>query len=163
MNVSPDEKGLNRFLNAQDRGDPASLETALSELRLGTKQEHWIWYVFPQLQGLGHSPHAHYYGIHGLSEAADYLRNPLLRERYQLCLSEMLIHLRNGTKLRSILGSTDSLKAISSMTLFQVVLKRSGTQDQRSVPELLLMMEEFFMLISRDGYRPCQATLHCLE
>ena len=79
MDVSLDDKGLTRFLNAQDRGDPASLETALSELRLGTKQEHWIWYVFPQLRGLGHSPHAHYYGIQGLLEAADYLRNPLLR------------------------------------------------------------------------------------
>jgi uncharacterized protein (DUF1810 family) len=163
MDVSLDDKGLTRFLNAQDRGDPASLETALSELRLGTKQEHWIWYVFPQLRGLGHSPHAHYYGIQGLSEAADYLRNPLLRERYQLCLSEILTHLRSGTKLRTILGSTDSLKAISSITLFQVMLKRSGTQDQRLASELLLMMEEFFVLISHDGDRPCQATLHCLE
>jgi uncharacterized protein (DUF1810 family) len=163
MDVPANDEGLARFLHAQNLGDPASLDTALNELRAGRKQEHWIWYVFPQLRGLGSSRHANHYGIEGLTEAIDYLLDPLLRERYQQCLSELLYHIRNGTKLRIILGPTDAYKAISSITLFQQATKRLGAQDQQLVSELLLMTEEFFRFVSDDNDRPCQATLHYLE
>jgi len=163
MIISVDNQGLLRFLNAQERGDPASLETALKELRAGRKKEHWIWYVFPQLRGLGSSHHSQFYGIEGLSEAIDYLLNPLLRERYQLCLSELLFSLRKGIELQSILGGADTLKAISSITLFQLAAKSPVLQNEQLASELLLLMDEMFVFVARDGRNPCRATLHGLE
>src|SRR6187401_3720923 len=76
----PAMSALNRFIEAQNAAR-SGFDAALSELRAGQKRSHWIWYVFPQLRGLGSSPMADFYGIAGAAEAAAYLRDPLLGER----------------------------------------------------------------------------------
>src|SRR5690606_21611444 len=104
---------LERFVEAQQR----DYAIALAELRDGAKRSHWIWYVFPQLRGLGRSAIARHYGISGLGEARAYLAHPLLGPRLEECAQTLLAH--RGRSARQILGSPDDLKLRSSMTLFQ--------------------------------------------
>jgi uncharacterized protein (DUF1810 family) len=104
--------GLSRFVEAQD----GVYESALRELREGAKRTHWMWFVFPQVRGLGRSAMAQRYGIAGLDEARAYLRDPLLGARLGECTRAMLAHA--GTPLGAILGFPDDLKFISCMTLF---------------------------------------------
>ena len=80
---------LTRFKRAQER-NPGGFSTALSELEAGQKRSHWIWYIFPQLAGLGHSEMAVAYGLHGVAEAIVYLRDPELRQRL-LVLTDIVI------------------------------------------------------------------------
>ncbi|WP_337269237.1 DUF1810 domain-containing protein [Oryzifoliimicrobium ureilyticus] len=106
------EFDLQRFKTAQE----PVFETALSELRQGQKRSHWIWFIFPQLRGLGRSPTAQFYGLSSLAEASAYLEDPLLKERLDVATSAVLGH-KNMSAL-DILGSPDDLKFRSSMTLF---------------------------------------------
>jgi len=107
-----DPYDLQRFVDAQQ----AHYEQALNELRSGRKHSHWIWFIFPQLQGLGRSAMAQRYAISGRDEAIAYLQHPLLGARLRACTEAMLEH---GTRsARQILGSPDDLKFHSSMTLF---------------------------------------------
>ena len=106
---------LARFVEAQQR----DYQQALDELRAGAKRSHWIWYVFPQLRGLGRSEMAEHYGISGLDEARAYLAHPLLGPRLEDCARALLSH--RGRSARQIMGSPDDLKLRSSMTLFQAV------------------------------------------
>ena len=107
-----DINSLDRFLEAQDR----MYLVALRELKNGKKRSHWMWYMFPQLRGLGTSTMAHLYGISGLKEAEAYLAHPVLSGRlYELC-SELLKH-KDKTALE-IFGDIDEMKLKSSMTLF---------------------------------------------
>ena len=94
-----DPHDLARFVTAQ----AAVYEDVLSELRAGRKESHWMWFVFPQLRGLGSSPMAHRYGIASLDEARAYLRHPLLGPRLVECTNLMLGH--PGRSAREILGS----------------------------------------------------------
>lgn len=103
---------LARFVEAQRR----DYQQALDELRAGAKRSHWIWYVFPQLRGLGRSEMAEHYGISGLDEARAYLAHPLLGPRLEDCARALLSH--RGRSARQIMGSPDDLKLRSSMTLF---------------------------------------------
>jgi uncharacterized protein (DUF1810 family) len=107
-----DPFNLERFVSAQAEVFPQVLE----ELHAGEKRTHWIWFIFPQMKGLGHSPQAAYYGIGSLEEAVAYLRHPLLGPRLRRCVR--LVTLVEGRNLREILGSPDDLKFRSSMTLF---------------------------------------------
>jgi uncharacterized protein (DUF1810 family) len=79
------QRNLLRFLHAQDAGgiydNTETYQTALQEIRNGHKRTHWIWYVFPQMKGLGHSEISHFYGINGREEAYAYIELPILRER----------------------------------------------------------------------------------
>lgn len=109
-----DAFGLGRFIEAQGR----SYETALSELRAGEKRSHWIWYVFPQLRGLGHSDNAQYYGITSLDEARAYLADPILGKRLHECV-DALLKLKD-TSAETVLGHVDALKLRSSLTLFRI-------------------------------------------
>ena len=103
---------LNHFLEAQE----PVIETALRELRAGSKQSHWMWFVFPQLKGLGRSSMAQQYGIASLEEAGAYLQHPVLGDRLRKCVEAVLaVH---GPSLHQIFGSPDNLKFCSSMTLF---------------------------------------------
>lgn len=104
---------LARFVEAQQR----DYQQAIDELRAGAKRSHWIWYVFPQLRGLGRSEMAEHYGISGLDEARAYLAHPLLGKRLEDCARALLSH--RGRPVRQIMGSPDDLKLRSSMTLFQ--------------------------------------------
>ena len=103
---------LDRFVQAQ----ASTYERALAELRAGRKTGHWMWFVFPQIEGLGRSPTAQHYAIAGLDEARAYLAHPVLGPRLRECASALL-----GVPDRSaeeILGGIDALKLRSSMTLF---------------------------------------------
>ena len=105
---------LKRFLDAQER----DYEQALKEIRSGRKRSHWIWYIFPQLEALGYSSTAKYYGIRDLDEAKAYLAEPTLRARL-LEISEALLSLpENDPSI--VMGYPDDLKLRSSMTLFAV-------------------------------------------
>ncbi len=104
---------LDRFVEAQSGG---VYEQALSELRGGRKRSHWMWFVFPQLAGLGRSPTARRYAITGLDEAVAYLRHEVLGPRLLECCSA-LVALPERDPVR-LLGSVDATKLRSSMTLF---------------------------------------------
>ncbi|WP_210490293.1 DUF1810 domain-containing protein [Rufibacter aurantiacus] len=106
------ENGLQRFLSAQEE----DYEVALSEIRKGRKHSHWMWYIFPQIRGLGFSETSNFYGIKDLKEAEAYLKHPVLGSRLvQIC--EALLKLEENNAHR-IFGSPDDLKLKSSMTLF---------------------------------------------
>ena len=105
---------LKRFLDAQER----DYAQALREIRGGRKQSHWIWYIFPQMKALGHTPSAKYYGIRDLDEAREYLAEPTLRARL-IEISEALLALPENDP-NKVMGNIDDLKLRSSMTLFAV-------------------------------------------
>lgn len=107
-----DPLDLERFVKAQD----GVLETALSELGRGCKQSHWMWFVFPQLRGLGSSVKAHTYGISSIAEARAYLSHTLLGPRLIRCTETVLAI--DGRSLQAIFGSPDDRKFCSCMTLF---------------------------------------------
>ncbi|HEY1943435.1 MAG TPA: DUF1810 domain-containing protein, partial [Roseiarcus sp.] len=107
-----DPFGLERFVTAQ----APVFETALAELQAGRKRTHWMWFVFPQLRGLGMSPTAQFFGLSSLAEARAYLAHPLLGERLRRCCEAVLA--LGTTNLFAIFGSPDDMKFRSSMTLF---------------------------------------------
>ena len=107
--------GLERFVDAQDAVYPV----ALRELRAGHKRTHWIWYIFPQLTGLGFSERSRFYGIVSIEEARDYLAHPVLGPRLVACTQAMIDHA--DASALDILGSPDDAKFRSSMTLFRRV------------------------------------------
>jgi len=105
---------LERFVRAQ----AANYDEALAEIRGGEKQTHWMWYVFPQLDGLGFSPTARLYGIKGAAEARAYLAHPVLGPRLRECCEAALAV--EGKSANEIFGSPDDLKFRSCATLFAV-------------------------------------------
>ena len=112
-----DPYNLERFVIAQDAGGPpGTYERALDELRAGFKSSHWMWFVFPQIAGLGHSPTARRYAISSLAEAAAYLEHPVLGPR--LHESARILASLKGRSADQIFGGIDAMKLRSSMTLF---------------------------------------------
>ncbi len=109
-----DEFRLQRFVEAQDGGHIYA--EALRELRSGRKRSHWMWFVFPQIAGLGRSEQARRFAISGLAEAKAYLAHPVLGPRLRDC-SRLLVQLPT-TDAISVFGGTDATKLRSSMTLF---------------------------------------------
>ena len=138
INMKP-ENSLIRFLDAQDQ----DYTRALAEIKNGRKQSHWIWYIFPQISGLGYSSTAVFYGIKDIQEAEEYLRHPVLGSRL-VETAKALLEI-NGKTANQILGNPDDLKVRSSMTLFnllentdpvfQAVLDKyfNGIPDQRTL------------------------------
>lgn len=110
-----DEHDLERFLTAQ----ASTYDAALAEMRAGRKRTHWMWFVFPQLRGLGRSETARFYGIVSLAEARAYLDHEVLGTRLVQCAEALLPH--EGKSAREIMGSPDDVKLRSSMTLFAAV------------------------------------------
>ncbi|MGA3373612.1 MAG: DUF1810 domain-containing protein [Terracidiphilus sp.] len=108
----PDPFHLERFVSAQEAVYPRVLD----ELHAGSKRGHWMWFIFPQMKGLGRSSQASFYGIGSLEEAVAYLRHPVLGPRLGRCAR--LVTLVEGRTIHEILGSPDDLKFRSSMTLF---------------------------------------------
>ncbi len=106
---------LDRFVQAQD----PVLSEVRRELRAGAKRSHWMWFVFPQLRGLGHSAMAHRYGLASRAEASAYHDHPVLGPRLRDCTA--LVNATTGRSITQILGSPDDLKFRSSMTLFAAV------------------------------------------
>ncbi|WP_063914042.1 DUF1810 domain-containing protein [Pseudomonas sp. p21] len=103
---------LERFVEAQNR----VYDQVMQELQAGRKRSHWMWYVFPQLDGLGHSAMAERYALAGIDEARAYLAHPLLGPRLEACVTALLQH--GDKSAREILGSPDHLKLRSCLTLF---------------------------------------------
>lgn len=106
---------LARFVRAQETAYPR----ALAELRGGAKRTHWMWYVFPQLAGLGRSDEARRYGIRDAGEAGAYLRHPVLGPRLAEC-AQAVLDIQDGSA-RQVFGTPDDLKLRSSATLFAAV------------------------------------------
>ena len=109
-----EEKELDKFVSAQAR----DYDTALAEIRSGYKRSHWMWYIFPQLQGLGFSPTAQCYGIRDLEQAKDYMAHPVLGPRL-VEISGALLSLP-GSNPSAVMGYPDDLKLCSCMTLFEL-------------------------------------------
>ena len=110
MNIN----SLERFVQAQTLMYPVTLK----EIKMGKKHSHWMWFMFPQLRGLGTSFMAHTYGISGLKEAIEYLNHPVLSGRIQALCGELLKH--KDKSAAQIFGDIDSMKLKSSMTLFSL-------------------------------------------
>jgi uncharacterized protein (DUF1810 family) len=105
---------LERFVSAQDQAD--TFATAVGELRAGRKRSHWMWFVFPQIAGLGHSPMSQRYAIASLDEARAYLAHDVLGPRLIECAR--ILRGLEGRTAQDIFGGIDALKLRSSMTLF---------------------------------------------
>lgn len=110
----PEDK-LQRFIEAQQTDYPQ----ALAEVKRGRKQSHWMWYIFPQIQGLGYSETARFYAIRNRQEAEAYVKHPVLGKRLtEICEALLLVNSNNAT---AVFGNPDDLKLKSSMTLFSQV------------------------------------------
>jgi uncharacterized protein (DUF1810 family) len=158
------EFDLTRFRTAQDQ--PGSgFESALREMQAGSKQGHWIWYVFPQLSGLGRSSVSRAYGIDGLAEAEAYLRDSELRSRLMAVTAAARDHLSNGASVETLMGSsTDALKLVSSLTLFGHAAKQlHGSDGLAAYGALARAAAEVLNRAERQGYGPCQYTLSRLD
>jgi uncharacterized protein (DUF1810 family) len=118
-----DPFNLDRFVSAQAAVFPRVLE----ELQAGEKRSHWIWFIFPQMKGLGRSSLAEFYGIGSLAEAQAYARHPVLGPRLAQCTQ--LVNQVEGRSIREILGYPDDLKFRSSMTLFAHAAGESAEFD----------------------------------
>ena len=143
---------LDRFRRAHAR----DYEQALAELQSGRKRSHWIWYIFPQLAGLGSSPMAEMYGLDGVEEASSYLADPLLRSHLFAVSTAVRAHVdrQPAAPLRTIMGSDiDALKIVSSMTLFHEVARRSGDEEMASVAKAILDAAK------QQGFAQCEFTL----
>ncbi|MEI7584646.1 DUF1810 domain-containing protein [Runella sp.] len=121
---------LKRFIDAQEN----DYLTALKEIKNGRKQSHWMWYIFPQIAGLGFSDISKYYAIKDLNEAREYLKHDILGERL-IEISNVLIRL-DTNNAKAIFGSPDDLKLKSSMTLF--------SQISDAEPVFKLVLDKFF-------------------
>lgn len=111
---------LERFVAAQAR----VYSQALTELRAGRKESHWMWFFFPQLAGLGRSGTASFYGIASVAEAQAYLAHPVLGPRLGECTKAVLAHRSEAAE--AIFGTTDAMKFRSSMTLFETAAEGAG-------------------------------------
>ncbi len=154
------ESELERFREAQDR--PGSgFESALREMQAGSKQGHWIWYVFPQLSGLGASSVSRTYAIRGLAEAEEYLRDPILRFRLLAITTAVAEHVLQGASLETLMSSSiDALKLVSSLTLFGNVARKLHASEGLAADEALARVaEEVLDAAALQGYGPCQYTL----
>ncbi len=115
---------LNRFLTAQER----VYRTALAELKNGRKRSHWLWYVFPQIDGLAKSATSKRYAIKSIEEARQYLNHPVLGARLAECAEAVLAV--EGRSISEIMGYPDDLKLKSSMTLFASLPETPATFDR---------------------------------
>jgi uncharacterized protein (DUF1810 family) len=142
--ANPSPLNLSRFLEAQ----APLYATALAELQAGHKRTHWIWFVLPQLRGLGSSHNATYYGIENAAEAAAYLAHPVLGARLRECVAAIMAH--KDKSAHAMLGSPDDAKFRSCLTLFREV----AAPDDRLWQDAL---DQFY------AGEPDPATLRLLE
>jgi uncharacterized protein (DUF1810 family) len=149
---------LERFQEAQ-ASRWAGYDTALAEIRAGGKRSHWIWYIFPQIEGLGHSSTARTYALRDLAEACAYLRDPILRARYEEIVAAVGEQLVRGIRVEALMGGrTDALKLTSSLTLFRAAVEQLARED----PTFASLAEHLAALLgqtSEQGYPACDFTL----
>jgi len=148
---------LERFYKAQ-AGRSADYDTALTEIRAGGKRSHWIWYIFPQIEGLGRSSMARDYAIRDLDEACAYLRDPLLRARYEEIVAAVSEQLVRGIRLEDLMGSRiDALKLVSSLTLFRAAAEQLAREDS-TFTSLAERLAALLGQTARQDYPPCDFT-----
>jgi uncharacterized protein (DUF1810 family) len=148
--------GLERFKAAQD-SSYAGFAEALDEIRSGRKSGHWIWYVFPQLAGLGSSEPARVFAIANEQEAAAFLDDSELRGRLLTITAAVLEQLQRGVSLRALMGSDiDALKVVSSLTLFRHVANKLGDP-------LATTADQVLKAALVEGYQACAYTLRVLQ
>jgi uncharacterized protein (DUF1810 family) len=149
---------LERFHQAQAKPS-AGYDSALAEIRSGHKRSHWIWYVFPQIDGLGRSSTARLYALRDLDEACDYLRDPLLRSRYQEIAETVRQQLGRGIELEQLMGSSvDALKLVSSVTLFRAAADVLTEQDP-AFASILECCNSILDEAIAQAYPACRETL----
>jgi uncharacterized protein (DUF1810 family) len=150
---------FSRFTAAQD-SPYDGYAIALQEMQAGAKRGHWIWYIFPQLAGLGSSAASRQFAIRDAAEAAAYLREPVLRRRYREITAAVAAHLRRGVPLPLLMRSEiDARKLISSLTLFTRVADRlSGSEPDDEYRDIFTLGGEILRLAERQGYEPCAFT-----
>jgi uncharacterized protein (DUF1810 family) len=155
---------LQRFKNAQNQAE-SGFQSALAEIEAGAKRGHWIWYVFPQLSGLGSSPMSETYVIADVAEATAYARDPVLCDRLLTITTAVATRLKEGVPVAALMGSRiDALKLVSSLTLFEHVAKQlhasGGDEGHRA---LAAVAEEVLDLTEAQGYSRCKFTLESLR
>ena len=168
---------LERFKTAQN-SPHSGFPAALDEIRTGRKSGHWIWYIFPQLAGLGSSGTSHAFAIDDEEEAADYLRDPELRSRLLTMTRAVAEQLRRrpaleessesrqkAKSLRALMGSEiDARKVVSSLTLFGHVAKNLQVSDRTDeLDALVAAADEVLAAALFEGYAPCVYTLRHLR
>jgi uncharacterized protein (DUF1810 family) len=151
---------LDRFVAAQNRRQIGYAD-ALAEIRAGAKQGHWIWYVFPQLYGLGTSDQSRAYGIRGVAEATEYLTHEALRPRLIEMTGAVADQVRQGRSLQTVMGSpVDVLKLVSSLTLFGGIARRLACEDPSGELERLAVTIDGILTAAQgEGFPPCERTL----
>jgi len=146
---------LTRFKEAQE--GQLGFAAALAEMQAGRKTSHWIWYIFPQLDGLGRSPMARRFGLRDTVEAQEYLADPALRGRLLAVTREAERHLASGTPVEWLMGSEiDAQKLVSSMTLFHRAVPASAEPEAQEIARLA---GNILMLAGAQGYPACALTL----
>jgi uncharacterized protein (DUF1810 family) len=155
---------LQRFKDAQNQAH-AGYAAALAEIRAGQKRSHWIWYVFPQLAGLGLSHMSHVYGIADVQEAVAYLRDPVLRERLLSIAGAARDRVKEGVPVETLMDAIiDAQKLVSSLTLFAAVARKlhaeEGLAEYGAIEEVA---EEILAAAASEGYPRCSFTLERLK
>jgi uncharacterized protein (DUF1810 family) len=150
---------LDRFRTAQ-ASPHDGFETALEEIAAGRKQSHWIWYVFPQISGLGRSGAARLFGIEDENEALEYLRDRELRGRLLTIAQAVADQLARGVPLRVLMGSEiDALKVVSSLTLFgDVAARLSQRETHDGLDALASTARQVLAAAEAQGYPACAYT-----
>lgn len=149
---------LDRFHRAQSNRT-AGYVAALTEIRQGQKTSHWIWYIFPQLVGLGRSASARSFALADLTEACAYLDDETLRGRYLEAAEAVRQQLAAGVLLEKLMGSgLDALKLVSSITLFREAATKMAATDERFGPAASIC-EQLLAAVAQQGYPPCSWTL----
>ena len=156
---------LQRFKEAQS-SPYSGFQSALAEIQSGGKRGHWIWYVFPQLEGLGFSELARAFAIHGAEEAEAFLRDDQLRTRLLTITRAVADQLSTGgaASLRALMGSEiDARKVVSSLTLFRQIVRTLDTREPGgALAAFAEVADEVLTRASADGYPPCVYTLRYL-
>jgi uncharacterized protein (DUF1810 family) len=148
------EIDLQRFIDAQH----SSVDRALSEIEAGRKTSHWMWYVFPQVTGLGLSPTANRYAIESVEEARAYLADPVLGPRYRR-LVDAVWHqvVESGVTIRDLFGSPDDAKLVSSLTLFAGVARQQHSPGPH-LGEFIEKAQEILQAAYTQRFDPCMHT-----
>jgi uncharacterized protein (DUF1810 family) len=148
---------LERFVTAQANGE---FEIARAEMKEGRKRSHWIWYVFPQLAGLGTSHMSRTYAIRDRDEAAAYLRHPVLAGRLFEITSVVAAQLRAGVPLERLMGSSiDAAKLVSSLTLFGRVAKSLKPPAGDALGSFADQADEILAAAASQGHPACGHTV----
>lgn len=132
---------LDRFIQAQEQG--GSYDRAIAELKAGRKTGHWIWWVFPQLKGLGVSHNSTFYGLADEAEARAFLEHPILGARYRDCVEFAHVQLSNGvvSPLELMGSEVDVLKLRASLGLFRKVVPQAESGLIRQIDEILPLLD----------------------